>query len=594
MKAPLIAYVMSRFPKITETFILREILEMQRQGQSILVFPLIREKETVIHEESTQILPLVHFTPFLAPGVVWCNLRFFCRKPRLYLKTAWMALEGCRGSWSLLVGAIGIFPKSVCMANKMLDLGVRHVHAHFATHPALAALIISEFTGIGFSFTAHAHDIFVRSNMLRQKINRARVVITISDFNKRYLLEKILLIPDEKIRVVRCGVDPDHYRRKREEATGNSVLEILNVGSLQPSKGTADLIGACKTLQRSGLTFRCRIVGEGKLKPQLQRLIKKLGLVDEVQLLGALDQQQVASLLEEADIFVLPSVVADNGQMEGIPVAIMEAMAARLPVVASRLSGIPELVRHGDTGLLIEPGEVSSQAAAIAQLARSPKERRRMGSSGRELVREQFNLKTNVGELIKQLHTVMESNATERSGEGHAGPLSGRAGEELDLKKLHAGGDSELFELGTNHDRFKPADLVLKLHRPKYCPPSERLSRGRTHARNEYKALAFLWPRFVHQSKTLGVPRPLEFLECSGGIVMEKIKGQRLDQQLRWKSFNGTNSSMRRLEKIFESSGEWLATFHTITEQKDDPHIVFPQIEKEFGKALRRVPLSTA
>ena len=397
-----VAYIMSRFPLLTETFILRELLELERQGLAIAILPLLRERPSVVHEEVDRLAAEIHYTPFLSLPIIKANLHFLRRDPGRYLRLLWSVLKLNWGSANLCLGALGIFPKSVYFARLIERLGVRHVHAHYATHPALAAYIISELTDVGFSFTAHAHDIFLHQHMLREKVERAQFVVAISQFNKEYLLRCAPRVSPEKIQVVHCGIELANYDAAGEpgqsDAAGDAITAVC-VGSLQPYKGIKHLVHACAEVVRSNPAFRCVVIGEGVDRPELEALIAELDLQGTVELLGGRPQHEVAALLREADLFVLPSIVAPTGQMEGIPVALMEAMASRLPVVSTRLSGIPELVEDGVSGLLVAPADERALAAALIKLCNDSQLRRDMGERGRRRVAEEFQLGGNVAQL---------------------------------------------------------------------------------------------------------------------------------------------------------------------------------------------------
>jgi colanic acid/amylovoran biosynthesis glycosyltransferase len=242
---------------------------------------------------------------------------------------------------------------------------VEHVHAHFATYPALAAWVCWRLTGVPYSFTAHAHDLFVAADrgLLGRKLGDARFVVAISEYNRRFL-QTVSEDRETPVHVVHCGIDPCAYRfRPRRPASGGPV-RALCVASLQEHKGHRVLFEA---LAGGGVALervRLDLVG-GRDRRPLERLARELGIADRVRFHGALPEHEVAAMLDKADLFVLPSLVARDGQMEGIPVAIMEALAAGLCVVASRLSGIPELVRDGETGILADPGDPASLQEAL-------------------------------------------------------------------------------------------------------------------------------------------------------------------------------------------------------------------------------------
>jgi glycosyltransferase involved in cell wall biosynthesis len=284
------------------------------------------------------------------------------------------------------------------MADAFLKEGIEHIHAHYATHPALVAWLINRLTGIPYSVTVHAHDIFVDKPMLATKLRDAAFIASISEFNRDYLMRVLGPWVRQKTRIVHCGIDPAYYGRS-EKAFDGRRLEILSVGSLQPYKGFSFLIQACATLRSRGVPFRCRIIGGGDLRAALEKLIQENGLGKVVQLLGPRTQDEVSLLLRTGNCYVQPSIVTSTGKMEGIPVAVMEAMISGLPVIATSISGLPELVKPGKTGWLVPPGDSEHLADALCEVYAQPAEARRRAALGRQWVQDEFDLTSNVRKL---------------------------------------------------------------------------------------------------------------------------------------------------------------------------------------------------
>lgn len=404
VRAPVrVAYVMSRFPKITETFILYEILELERSGVAVEIFPLLREKAKVLHPEAARLMPRVRFLPFLSGAILAAHLRLLRRAPRRYFATLAEVLWGTRKSLNFLVGALGIWPKSVAMAEQMRRLRVTHLHAHFASHPALAALIVHRLAGIPFSFTAHGSDIHVDQTMIGAKLREARFAVTVCQYNIDFLAECCGDWVRDKLRVLHCGTDPEVFTTDDTPTPAGKPLSILCVGALREVKGHRFLIDACARLRSMGFSLRCRLIGEGELQRDLQRQIHRLGLWEQVHLLGARPRAEVSAEMRAADVVVLPSILGSRGDREGIPVALMEAMASGKPVVSSRQSGIPELVDDGVTGLLCPPGDAAALAEALAVLAADPDLRRRMGAAGRRRILQDFDMRASARVLAAML-----------------------------------------------------------------------------------------------------------------------------------------------------------------------------------------------
>lgn len=407
-----VAHVMSRFPKLSETFILLEIVELERQGQPIEVFPLLQQRDSIEHREAGRLVDRAHYSGLLSRDVLAAQLHWLRVRPHQYAK-AWLgAIRGNLGSPAFLARALLIVPKGAFLARECVRLGVRHVHAHYATHPALAAWVAHRLAGISYSFTAHAHDIYVERSMLEEKLRCATFVAAISEYNRR-LLERLYpsLAPDRTF-VVRTGVDPTLFRPAPTRERGEAFT-VACVGSLEDYKGQSYLLGACAQLRDRGIDLRCLLVGEGENRRRLAERIADLGLSDRVHLLGAKARDEVRDVLAEADVLAMPSVVTDTGKMEGVPVALMEAMAMEVAVVATNISGVPELVEHERTGLLVPQRNPKALADALERLAQDPELRRRLAQDGRDRVVRDFDLRTNVAELLRLLHSAQVVGTTD-------------------------------------------------------------------------------------------------------------------------------------------------------------------------------------
>lgn len=399
-----VAYIMSRFPKLTETFILYEMLAMRQQGIQVEVYPLLRERQERMHPEAVQFVEVAHFQPFISFPIVQANLHFLWKKPFVYLKTLWDVLRSNWGSFNFFTGMIGIFPKTVLFAYQMRADNVQHVHAHFASHPAAAGFIIHRLVGIPYSFTAHGSDLHRDRHMLREKVAEAAFVAAISEYNKELILSECRGSYHEKVNVVHCGVDIEVFQSRSHETPhekGEGPFMILCVGTLHEVKGQAYLIEACRLLLERGLNFECHFVGDGPDRQSLTKLADQAGLLGKICFHGLLTRDEVARLLLDADVLVAPSVPTSDGRREGIPVVLMEAMGSGVPVIASTLSGIPELVNDQLTGLLVPPRDATSLADALESYLKDPDLRRRFGRAGREKVVGEFDLNKNAARLAQ-------------------------------------------------------------------------------------------------------------------------------------------------------------------------------------------------
>jgi glycosyltransferase involved in cell wall biosynthesis/aminoglycoside phosphotransferase (APT) family kinase protein len=525
-----VAVILSRFPSVTETFILREVQEMERQGQPVRLVPLLREDPPVVHPEARPWVERALYTPFLSWSILASNLRTALRSPVRYgVLLAQLILASIHRP-RFLAGTLAVFPKSVHLARLLDREGIQHVHAQFGTHPATAALVIATFSAADYSVTLHAHDLFVPRYrpFLGTKLRKAGFVRVISDFNRRTIASVFPRVPLDRVKVIHVGIEPEKYgddsdlgERGSREAARATPGEILTVASLRDYKGIPVLVEACRILRDRGTMVHASVVGEGPMREELERLISRKDLETVVRLPGARTQQEVARLLARRPLFVLPSVILEDGWMEGIPVALMEAMAAQCPVVASELSGIPELIRDGKNGRLVEQGNPGALADAIQELLDNPELRHRFGKAGRETVLAEFDLRR----CTRQLLDFMDEHNPGRKGvpDGVAETHAGRLG----LETCHLGRDSQVHQI-LAPGRPAPHRFVAKRHlnRPGQSAPASH------RARHEHQVLERL-ARPLKEGMVLSVPRPLGLQAEEGLLTMEVCTGEPLDQILR-------------------------------------------------------------
>lgn len=394
-----VGYIVSRFPKISETFILREILALEDKGLDIELFPLVLVREERHHPESARLKDAAHWKGLLAAGLWAAQAYWLLRKPAAYLRLWAEVLAGNLLSPKFLLRSLVVLPRAAWMARQAEALGCRHLHAHFATHAALAAYIVSRLADIPYSFTAHAHDIYVERPMLERKIRASRFVVTISEFNRRYLRDLFGDEASDRTRVIRCGVDTERYLSPRPRERNGGAHRMACIASLEEYKGHAYLIRACALLARQGIPFQCDLVGGGELEGRLKAVVAAEGLADRIRFHGRLPQAEVRDILLASDILVLPSIITRTGKMEGLPVVLMEALALEVPVVSTDISGIPELIRDGETGLLVPEKDPAALATGIRRQFEDPARAGAMARAGRELVLREFDLRKNVADL---------------------------------------------------------------------------------------------------------------------------------------------------------------------------------------------------
>jgi glycosyltransferase involved in cell wall biosynthesis len=411
---------MSRFPKVTETFILYEILALEQVGLETEVYPLLRHREAVTQPEAAPVVARAHYQPFVSLPILRANWHFLRARPSVYIRMVLEVLRGTFGSANFFVGAIGTLPKAVRFAYEMERCGVTHVHAHFATHPTVAALIIHRLTGIPYSFTAHGSDLHVDRRMLDRKLAAAAFAVTCSKFNKQVMVDACGEADRDtirdKIRVVHYGADLDLFRPEdtpRRE-TG-SACEIVCVASFEEVKGHKYLVEACGHLARRGVDYRCHLIGDGPERQDVEARVADAGLTNRFVFHGVLKRAEVARHLRSSDVKVLASFPTRSGKREGMPNVLIEAMAAGLPVVSTRLTGIPELVDSGRTGILVPPADAVALADALEELGRDAELRRRMGAAGREKALRSFDRRANATTLAKLFGLNGDGQDTQRS-----------------------------------------------------------------------------------------------------------------------------------------------------------------------------------
>lgn len=281
---------------------------------------------------------------------------------------------------------------------------IDHLHAHFAHDPALIAYLINRITGLPFSFTAHARDLYqVPVRPLTDRINAARAVVTCCRANLDYLME-IAPAQRSKFSLIYHGVNLEDFRMdsiSQANVTPACPL-ILSVGRLVEKKGFHDLLQALLLVKKRGMGFRCEIYGDGPLKQALMEWIEGHGMTAEVVLMGDRTQQELIPVYQNASLFVLTPIQTEDGDRDGIPNVLVEAMAVGLPVITTAVSGIPELVDHNRNGLLYRSHDVEEISEGIIELLGNAEKRRQLGSAALKKVQEQFD----ISQAARQLKTL--------------------------------------------------------------------------------------------------------------------------------------------------------------------------------------------
>lgn len=381
-----ILYIGAELPKRSETFVYREVLGLRARGVRVSIASV---RPPQVDQLDDQTLALAHEAlPIYGRGVGGLGrvLRDACRQ------SLWRPARG------VFETSLTYWPKyqmqcdaGYALARRVRGMGITHVHAHMAHVPTTIAMHCAEALGVPFSFTGHAADLFRDRSALKSKLKRAAFVSCISHWHRAFYNE---LVPrhDCDYPVIRCGVDVDHFKSTPDASRSG----LLTVGRLVRKKGFDLLIDA---MAKGATDAKLTLVGDGPERGALQRQIEALGMQGRVELVGARPNSEVQKLMQSAADFVLPCRVAEDGDRDGIPVVLMEAMASGLAVISGDLPTIRELVEHEHTGLLVEPGNSAALAQAMIRLARDPAMAHRLAQAGRQRVIEEFSLSVNIERL---------------------------------------------------------------------------------------------------------------------------------------------------------------------------------------------------
>lgn len=405
------AYLLLRFPCLTETFVAEEMQKIQSAGVMPSIYSLLKPKKGLVHPVSQALLPLVQVVPGLLHPALWAAQLFFLFKsPGSYFGSLVELMRQPAPAASFRLKRLVVFLKSVWVARDVLRHPVGLVHTHFAWLSAGGSRVVSRLVGVPFSVTTHAFDIYSQKNdLLPLALQHAAKVITISEANKKAMLSMHPDTLSDKIQVIRCGIDLGYFRQEQpNHKPAQGLLKITSVGSLIEKKGHEYLIRACAALKARGVAVDCRIAGVGMLRQGLQALIRDLSLEESVILEGPRPQGWIKERLNQSDVFVLACVKDTSGESDGIPVALMEAMAMGVPVVSTPVSGIPELVRHESTGLLVPERDPAGLADAILRLVQDDGLRARLVEAARQGIEQEYNVADNAARLSRLFEAVVK------------------------------------------------------------------------------------------------------------------------------------------------------------------------------------------
>jgi len=397
MQEMILAYITAQAPYGRgETFINEEMLTL-KDIVELVIFPRnptkeIFHKDGYLLKESTIWLPLINIKMFLI------FFLYLILKPRLWI-VIWKIFRNSR-NFRMLIKNLVVLPKSIYLLKFLKGKDIQHIHAHWGSTTATMAYIISQLTGISWSFTLHRWDIR-ENNMLKEKVNTAKFVRCISENGRNELFNTISRTYENKVKVIHMGVKtPDKIS---EPNINRDFFTIVTPANLLEVKGHKFLAEACSILIERGIdSFQCIFYGEGPLRTELEKLIQEKGLTEYIKIPGAIPHQELLKIYKnhKVDIVVLPSITTADGEHEGIPVALMEAMAYGIPVISTDTGGIPELIGDG-SGIMVEEKNAEAIADALERLIKDKDYRYEIGRKGRLRVEKEFDIEKNVKALIE-------------------------------------------------------------------------------------------------------------------------------------------------------------------------------------------------
>ncbi|GMT41710.1 MAG: colanic acid biosynthesis glycosyltransferase WcaL [bacterium] len=385
-----VGYVLKRYPRYSETFIVNEILALEAAGVEIEIFSLLPPTDGHFQDIISRVKAPVSYLEYA--GI----------KTLDFWEAFKLASQAYPNLWLCMRDAVNeeheIVYQALLLANAIRDKGLHRLHAHFASAAAGVAMLASRFAGVPYSFTTHAKDIFhnnVNSDDFNRKLLNAETVVTVSDYNVDFLQTKYGNSA-QNVKRIYNGIDLDRFTFKPPQWNQN---EIVAVGRLVEKKGFDDLIRACAILSERNIEFNCRIIGTGELLDDIRNLIKHFDLVGKVELTGPQPQCEIIKHVQNAALFAAPCLVGLDGNRDGLPTVLLEAMALGTPCVSTDVTGIPEAIRNNDTGLLVSQRNPRGLADAIEKLLGDFDLRLRIAQSARRLVESTFDVKQNSAAL---------------------------------------------------------------------------------------------------------------------------------------------------------------------------------------------------
>ena len=401
---PILGMILKGYPRISETFISNEIRLLEQRGVPVHIFSMRRPREPFCHPSVREIRARVDYLPETIisrhlPRLLKHNAQLAARRPSRYAQALRIALRRFRRTRKSAT------LKHLLQAGYLVNFGLRnrriaHLHAHFAHSPTSVAMFSSLLSGLTFSFTAHAKDIYTSDpRQLREKLGMATVAITCTEYNRRHLIG---LGPNGHTPIHRIyhGIDLALFNNHTPRPTPTPPYRILSIARLTAKKGLPTVLQALARLKQSGMAFEYTLIGDGDDRQKTLAQIETLGLSTRTRWLGTLPHNVVREHYRRSDLFALGCEIAPNGDRDGIPNVLVESLAMGVPVVATRVSAIPEIITHRKTGLLVEPNQPDQMASAMRQVLEDHDLRHEVIEAGRRHVQASFDNVALVEELV--------------------------------------------------------------------------------------------------------------------------------------------------------------------------------------------------
>lgn len=401
-KQKTIAYVAQSFPSLTTMFMYREINALKEIGFNINTFATWKPDVNKLSAETKYLVDESYYVfPISKLKFLRTHLYFLITRPVKYISTLFFVLTRKGEKRANRYRTFLHFLEAIYLAVDVKKTGAKHIHAHFCINAATIALVISRLLGISFSFTVH-NIFFTDRILLRDKLREAGFIISISNYSRDFLVD---LYPQENIKnkfhVIHCGVSSDDFCPAKNRLSSAPPL-LFSVSQLAERKGYPVLIEACKLLVEQGYVFKCIIAGNGPQEALLRQMIARYQLEDYVELPGIVFQEKLKTYLKATDIFILPCITAADGDKDGVPMVLMEAMAMQIPVISTYVSGIPELIDDEQSGLLVLEQDVVALANAIKRLLDDEGVlKQKLGQNGRQKIVDEFNIYKNAQQLAE-------------------------------------------------------------------------------------------------------------------------------------------------------------------------------------------------